>query len=189
MLKNYIKIAVRSILKQKGYTIINVGGLTLGLSVCLLIYLYVKEEVSFDKQHSNTENVYRLLRIGNLNGEPYKIAVTSSPFAEALINDFPQEVESTTRILRVSGLVSFEDKHFIEDKLMLADSNFFDFFSFPLELGDPNSVLALPNSVILTKETAVKYFGKEDPINKIITVDNQLEFIVSVCTKTSHFYL
>jgi putative ABC transport system permease protein len=147
----------------------------------------VKDQMSYDNLHTESSNVYRLLRVGSINDEPYKMGVTSAPFSEALITDYPQEIENTTKVLIASGLVSSGDKHFIEDKLFLTDSSFFDFFSFPLEFGDTETALDLPNSILLTKETAIKYFGNEDPINKIITVDNQLEFIVTgVFAKTTH---
>ncbi|MEQ8243004.1 ABC transporter permease [Fulvivirga sp.] len=180
MLKNYFKITLRNLLKHRVFTLINVAGLTLGLSVCLVILLYVKQELSYDTFHRNAENTYRILRIGNLNGEKYLIGVTSAPFADALINDYPQDIKSATRVFKVSSLVSAEgDKNFIENKLTLVDSNFFDTFNFPLEIGDQKTALALPNSIILTKATAKKYFGDEDPINKIIKVDNQFDYIVT----------
>lgn len=188
MIKNYIKITLRNLLKNSGFTFINVAGLTLGLTVCLIIFLYVKQELSYDTVHPNSENTYRVIRIGEINDEKYLIGVTSAPFAEALLNDFPQDIKSATRIFKLSALVSQgDDKHFIENNLALADSNFLQAFNFPLAIGDVGTALSLPNSVILTKEMAEKYFGEEDPINKTITLDNQLDFIVTgVFEETNH---
>ncbi len=180
MLKNYIKITLRNLLKHRVFTLINVSGLMLGLTVCLIIFLYVRQELSYDNFHSNSENTYRVLRIGDLNDEKYLIGVTSAPYAEALLNDFPQDIVSATRVFNVSGLVSHgEDKNFIENRLFLADSNFLETFNFPLEKGDKSSALSLPNSIILTQKSAEKYFGTEDPLNQTITLDNQLDFIVT----------
>jgi len=179
MLKNYFKTTIRNLWKQSAFSAINIAGLTLGIVVCLIIYLFIKDQVSYDNFHKNSENTYRLLRIGNINDENYLIGITSAPFAEAMINDFPQDIARTTRVLIASGLVSHDDKHFIENRLAFADSTFLETFSFPLEKGDKNSALDLPNGMLITKETATKYFGNKDPMGKIITVDNQLEFVVT----------
>ncbi|MEO1050062.1 MAG: ABC transporter permease [Bacteroidota bacterium] len=179
MLKNYFKIALRSLIKQRVFTLINTLGLTIAVAVCLMIYLYVQNETNYDGFHKNSENIYRLLRVGEINDEKYLIGVTSVPFADALVNDFPNEIEQTTKVYPNDGLVTFEDKSFLENKLFLADSNFLQVFSFPLERGDRSTALDLPNSVILTKATAEKYFGEADPIGKIIQVDGQIDLQVT----------
>ncbi|MEQ8924520.1 MAG: ABC transporter permease [Fulvivirga sp.] len=179
MLRNYIKITFRNLWKNRVFSAINIVGLTLGISVCLVIYLFVKTELSYDNFHSNSENTYRLLRISDMNGEKYLIGASSGPFAEALVNDFPQDIKRTTRAFVVSGLVTYEDKNFIDDQLAFADSNFLETFSFPLKTGDRQTALKAPNSMIITQKMAKKYFGDEDPINKIIKVDNKLDYVIT----------
>ena len=180
MFKSYLKIAVRNLWKDRAFSIINISGLTLGLTICLMIFLYVRLELSYDTFHYHTERTYRLLRMGDLNDERYLIGATSAPFADALLNDFPNDIESATRVFNVSGLVSQgEDKNFIENKVILVDSNFLETFNFPLAIGQKETALSLPNSIIITEEMRRKYFGDEDPVNQIITVDNQLDFIVT----------
>lgn len=180
MIKNYIKITLRNLLKNSGFTFINISGLTLGLTICLIIFLYVRQELSYDNFHANSENTYRVLRVSEVNGEKYPIAVTSSPFADALQNDYPQDIKSATRVIKLSAQLSQGlEKHFIENNIALVDSNFLETFNFPLAQGDKTTALALANSMIITKEVANKYFGDEDPMNKTITIDNQLDFIVT----------
>lgn len=180
MIKNYIKITLRNLFKNSAFTLINISGLTLGLTICLIIFLYVKQELSYDLHHPNSENTYRVLRIGDINGEKYHIGVTSAPFAEALQNDFPQDIKNATRVFKISSLVSQgEEKHFIENNIVLVDSNFLQTFDFPLKTGDSKSALSLPNSIVITEKIAEKYFGDQDPINKTISLDGNLDFIVT----------
>ena len=179
MLKNQIKIIFRNFWKHRIFSAINITGLGLGIGVCMVIYLYVQGELSYDKFHSQADRIYRVLRVGNLNGEKYLIGVTSGPFAEALNEDFSEDVEQTTRLYFGEGLVQHEGHSFLEKKFALADSNLLSFFSFPLALGDPATALQNPNSVLLTKETARKYFGDENPLNKIIKVDNEYDLLVT----------
>ncbi|ELR72877.1 putative FtsX-related transmembrane transport protein [Fulvivirga imtechensis AK7] len=179
MLRNYIKISLRNLWKQKVFSLINISGLTLGISVCMVIYLYVNDQLSYDSFHAQSDRIYRLLRIGNLNGEKYLIGVTSGPFAEALHTDFPEEVDQTVRMSFGEGLVAYEDKVFMEEKFSLADSNFLDVFTFPLAQGNPKTALDQPNSVIITGEIARKYFGDDSPLNKMIRVDNEFDLMVT----------
>lgn len=149
------------------------------MSVCMVIYLYVDDQLSYDSFHTRSERIYRLLRIGDLNGEKYLIGVTSGPFAGALKEDFPQEIVQTVRVLTSNTLVSYGDKAFMEDHVLLADSNFLDVFTFPLALGDPKTALTPVNAVVITKDVAKKYFGDKDPINKTLRVENQYDLVVT----------
>lgn len=179
MLKNFFKISFRNLWKQKVFSLINIAGLTLGISVCMVIYLYVDDQVSYDNFHSKADRIFRLLRIGNINGEKYLIGVTAAPFADALETDFPHEVEQTVRLFYGDGLVQYEDKIFLEPKFTLADSNFLEVFTFPLALGDPSTALSKPNGVLITKSIAQKYFGDENPINKTFRVGNEYDLTVT----------
>ena len=185
MLRNYLKTAFRNLWKQKLFSGINILGFALGLTVTLLIFIYVDAELSRDDFHANKEQLYRVLRVSDLNSERYRIGVTSGPFAPALLNDFPESIRAAARVMPSDGLVTVDDRSFLEDKFFLADANFFEFFSFELERGDPASVLKLPNSVVLTREIARKYFGEEDPIGQTMKVDNQFE-LGALCINRQH---
>ena len=128
---------------------------------------------------TKTDNIYRVLRIGSMNGSPYDIGVTSVPFAPALENDFEGLIQSSTRAFPDRGLVKTENIEFYEDGLLFADANFFDFFSFPLLIGNKQSVLDSPNTVVISKSIAEKYFGFENPLGKTLKVDNTFELIVT----------
>ena len=178
MLSNIIKIIYRHLRKQRIFLFINVLGLSIGVFICAVIYMYVKEELSVDSFFS-TPNTYRVLRIGEINNEKYLIGVTSGPYAPALQEDFPQDIIETTRLIPERGLVTYGEKSFFENNLALADSNFFEIFQYPFWKGSPETSLDLPNSIVLTKESATKYFGDEDPMDKVLVVDRELEFVVT----------
>ena len=177
MLKNYFKIAFRNLMKHKFISGINLFGLTVGLTCCLLILAYILNEVSFDKYHTNAKNIYRVERTflnpetGNLSLELGSIA---PPFAPYLLNDF-KEIKKLTRLLR-SGNTSFryEDKMFNEAEVYFADENLFDIFKVDVVKGNPAKALNEPYSVMLAEDVAKKYFGNDDPLNKEVRLDNQL---------------
>ncbi|MEO9965311.1 MAG: ABC transporter permease [Reichenbachiella sp.] len=170
---------IRSLWMHKSTTFLNVGGYALGMLCVLLLYFYVKGETSYDKFHTNGDSIYRVIRVSEMNGEKYKIGVTSGPFAPHLSMEFPSEIKRTMRVLNEEGLMEYENKTFQEDRIFFADKDFFNFFSFPLLVGDPNTVLEQPNSIVLTKKSALKYFGAEDPIGKTLIADRTYKFIVT----------
>lgn len=165
--------------RQRFYSLINLLGLVLGLTVCIIIYLYVHQELSVDKNIAVNPNTYRLLRKGDLSRSPYLIGVTSGPFAEALPVDFPQDVDRTLRLITNETWVRYEENVYYENNFTLADSNLFEVFNLELERGNKKDALASPNNVIITKEIAKKYFGNDDPINKVIRVDDLYDLIVT----------
>ncbi|GEO06950.1 ABC transporter permease [Adhaeribacter aerolatus] len=171
MFQNYFKIALRNLLKQKFYTIINVAGLTLGISCCLLIFLFVQNELSYDKFHAKGDRVYRVLRVAAMNGEEGKIPYTSGPYGRALVTDFPEDIQASVRVMPGNTLVTIGNKSFQENQIVLADSNFFQVFSFPLVKGDAKTALAGPDDLVISEELAKKYFGTENPIGKLVQLD------------------
>ncbi len=172
MLENYFKVAVRNILKHKFYSVLNIAGLAFGLTACFLIGLYIHDELSYDKFHKDPQYIYCIALHGKLGGQEIHTASSCPPLAEAMVNNIPG-VEQATRINQWGNLVvKFEDKAFTETKALLVDSNFFEFFSFQLLEGDVKTSLKDPNTIVLTKNTATKYFGSESAIGKIITVGN-----------------
>ncbi len=171
MIKNFFINAFRNMRKQRGYIILNVGGLAIGLTSFLFITLYVKNELSFDRFHKNYENIYRVKVVGQLSGGVLDQAVTCAPMAAALMSDYP-EVIISTRVTRLGAwLVQFGENRFNEDGVLFADSTFFRVFDFKLLKGDPNTALVRPRSLILTEEYAKKYFGNTDPMGKQVIVE------------------
>jgi putative ABC transport system permease protein len=165
MIKNYLKIASRNMHRQKFYAFINIAGLTIGLITSLLIVLYVIDEFSFDKFHKGADLISRVNLTGRMSGQEFKSIYTSAPLASGIIKDIPG-VEKTCRIAPWKDVTikNLED-NFLEKSVLLADSNFFDFFSFRLIEGNLNTVLAKPYSLVLTKSAANKIFGYKGPGN------------------------
>ncbi len=179
MFKNYFKTALRALLKQKLFSLINVFGLAVGLAVTLLIVLYLQAELNYDKSFAHGEQIYRVLRKSAVNEQGYLIGITAGPYAAALKNDLPESIRDALRVLPSDGLVTHAHHSFMEKKFFLADENFFEFFSFPLAQGDPASALANPNGVVLTAAMARKYFGADEPLGKALRVDDRYDFIVT----------
>jgi len=175
MLQNYFKVALRNILKHKFYSVLNIAGLAFGLAACFLIGLYIYDEVSFDRFHRNSENIYCIGLQGKLGGQEIYTKSSCPPLAEALVSSVPG-VEHATRINDWSNVVmKYEDKAFTESEVLMVDSNFFEFFSFQLLEGNVKTVLKEPRTMVLTSAAAYKYFGNESAVGKIITVGNDNE--------------
>ncbi len=170
-MKNFFINAFRNMRKHRGYFILNVGGLAIGLTSFLFITLYVIHELSYDKFHKNYENIYSLKVVGRLAGGVLNQAVTAAPVAQAMLNDYP-EVLAATRVNRMGAwLIRFGDKKFNEDGVLFADSTFFDVLDFKLLKGDAKTALVRPRSMVLTEEYANKYFGSKDPMGERIIVE------------------
>ena len=180
MNKNQFKIAFRQFFKNKTTSLINLSGLTIGLAVSMLIGLYVWNEWQTDRHLPHADRTYRLLRVSDINNEPYDIGVTSGPFAPALLQDYPDDVEEAVRVLDGNSLVTIEEQIFQEQQYYYVDSNFFSFFEFPLVYGNPTEVLNQPNTVVLSQATARRYFGDEkSAVGKTIKIDNSYDAIVT----------
>lgn len=194
MLKNYFKVAVRNILKYKFFSAINILGLTIGMACCLFIFIYVKDELSYDKFHKNVDNIYRVALHGRIAGQEIDVTNTSWPVGPTMAEEITGVTEALRLWPRGAGLVfKYGDKSFSEKNVFYADSNFFHFFSFRLLEGDPKTTLKEPNTVVLTPELAQKYFGNEDPIGKLLTIgnNNQSFKVTGVAEKApgnSHFH-
>lgn len=192
MFRNYLKIAFRVMNRQKGYSFINIAGLAVGLSCSILILLYVNYELSYDTYHKNVNDIYRVA----VEDKTFKWSEsnfwnsTPVPLKNAIVKDFP-EVLSATRINRRQLIIKCGNQVFSEDRFYMADQEFLDIFSFPLIKGNAKTALKEPFSVILTEETADKYFGKEDPLGEILTINNRTNYEVTGVLKNipenSHF--
>lgn len=168
MLLNYFRVAFRIMIRQKVYAFINIIGLSVGIAASLLILLYIADELSFDKFQKDVHRTYRIGFSGRLQGSEMQSAITSPALAEAMQREIP-EVEEVIRFgLWRTMPMSFEDKHFTENHFLVADSNFFNFFSFPLVQGDPNTVLTGTNKIVITESVARKFFGDENPVGKTL---------------------
>lgn len=171
MLKNYFKVALRNIMKYKLFSAINILGMTIGIAACLLITLYVVDELSYDRFHPRADRIYQVGLHGKIGGQDLMVANTCVPMAEALVSEV-SEVAEATRIANFwnSPTLKYDDKNFTEEKIFYADSNFFNFFGYKLLEGDPQTVLREPNSVVLTQSIATKYFGNDSPLGKLMVI-------------------
>lgn len=182
MIRNYLKIAWRNLTKYKFISFINLFGLTVGLTCCLLILTYIINELSYD-HYKQSKNMYRVERTF-LNPQDktinLQLAAIAPPFASLLTNDF-KEIKKITQILPSNGPTSFryEEKMFNENNSFFADSNTLDLFDVNVLKGNPGKALSEPFSVMLTEEEAKKYFGNEEPMNKVLRVNNQFDLKVT----------
>lgn len=177
MFVNYLKVAIRSMLKHRIYSIINITGLAIGMTCCILIMLWVQDELGYDRFHAQADRIYRVGHHLTLGGNTQTAISGSAPMAPAMIGAFP-EVVNATRINPAGRLsVKYGNKEFFEDRIFHADNSFFDIFSFPLMAGD-SAALAAANSAVITEKMAEKYFGDEDPIGKILRLGSQDDYVI-----------
>ena len=175
MLKNYLKIAIRSILRHKAYSIINISGLAIGMASSILILLWVQNELSYDRWHKHGREIYRITSAA----EDFKTAVSCSGMPRAFQAAIPA-IKNTVRLSPVhSTLISIGDKKFKENRTFYVDSTFLDVFSFPLVKGDVKTALMRPDGVVITEELATKYFGKDNPLGKVLRKDNREDVMVT----------
>lgn len=188
MLKNQLKIIWRSLLKNKMTSFINLTGLIIGLSAAILIGLFVFNEWQTDRSLPYPDQTFRLLRSSYINSEPYDIGITSAPFSPALIQDFPDAIEQTVRVLPAQSVLKVDDDVFQEPNYYYVDSNFLHFFGFELLYGDVATALTELHSVVLTNETAIKLFkSPENAIGQLIHVDNSYDVqVTGVLAKITH---
>lgn len=191
ILANYLKLTIKSLKSNKGYFIINLLGLIIGIISFILIIFWIKAETSYDKFHINADNIFRVDYLLYEEGilEQHS-ASGSGAIGKEIKNAFP-EVENYTRFTKAERLVKYGDKTFKEKNILYAQSSFFDLFSFPLLMGKADSSLLVINHAVITEETAKKYFGNENPIGKMITIDGVSDFeVAGVCKSipgNSHF--
>ncbi len=193
MFKNYLKVAFRNASRQKGYSLINVAGLSLGIAISICIFLYVRYELSYDKFNANYENIYRMSLNGKFGSNNINAAVVSPPMGPYAMQHFP-EVENYTRLHRQthSGYFRNGEKKFYEKGLVWADSGFFKVFTFPMLKGNPETALLQPNSLVLTQTAARRYFGDEEAYGKTLVQNDSKTYritgIVEDPPENSHFH-
>jgi putative ABC transport system permease protein len=190
MLKNYLRIALRYFLKQKLYSFINIAGLAVGIACFVLIVLYVQYELSFDRYHKKADRIYRVVahQPGNVFLGSDHFAVTQALLGQTLKEEYPEVLEAVTLDKWDDVLVSVGDNHYYEDGLLWANPDILDVFTFPLVEGDPTE----PFSIVLSENVARKYFGEEDPVGKIIRLQDKHDFKVTGVMRdvpqNSHFH-
>lgn len=191
MFKNYLKVTIRSFLNQKYYSIINTLGLSLGLSACILIFLYVQDELSYEHSFENHKDIYRLVQDFPMGDHLSQSASVPFPTKATMIEDFP-DIEKAALIFRPSSwgnavlLKQGEDEYY-EDDLIFVEPEFLDIYQFNFLKGNPKDRLIEPNELILTETTSKKYFGDENPLGKVLNADGNIELkIVGVIEDLPH---
>ncbi len=179
MFHNYFKVSLRNIRRHKGFSFINIAGLALGVACCLLISLWVLDELSYDKFHTHTDQLYRVESDQDYSGRIMHTVSSPVPLSAALEEEVP-EVQFATRFTRFGGLqLSFDETSFFEQNVRSADPSFFQMFSFPLLKGDPLTALQEPFSIVISERMAQKYFGDKDPLGQVILAENKFEMIIT----------
>lgn len=190
MLKNYIKIAYRSLIREKTHSLTNIVGLTVGIASCLLILLFISHELSYDKYHEKADRIYQLYIAASFGNNEIQSAVTAAPIKNTLELEVA-EVEHATRLLNITRpIIRSKENSYIAEDFYYADSNFFETFTVPFIEGNPQTALAKPNTMVINQEMARKYFGNANPIGRVLKVNQHEIEITGVTEKmpsNSHF--
>jgi putative ABC transport system permease protein len=180
MLMNYLVVALRNMLRHKGYSLINVAGLAMGMACFILIVLWVRDELSYDKFHLNADRLYLVTDYEKYaDGDELNFSVNPPELAPTLIREYPEIVDACRHRIRSDRVIRHQDRFFSEDALSFADPSFFSMFTFHFIEGDPTGALPSPNSIVITQRMATKYFGDEDPMGKTLQVDGRVNFNVT----------
>ncbi|MBR9998696.1 MAG: ABC transporter permease, partial [Cyclobacteriaceae bacterium] len=191
MIRNYIKIAFRNLIQDRFYSMLNIMGLSIGIATSLLIILFISDELSYDKFHQDAGDIYRVITKGKLGDEEVRnVAVSGAPVAEAILTTIP-EVKAVTRLQPEILIITHQDESLKEDRVLFADSTFFDVFSFSLLEGDKNKALKDPYSIVMTEETALRYFGKKavdrgEVIGNLLKDDDRTYAVTGIVENIPH---
>ena len=191
MLRNYLKTAIRNLFKNKSYSVINLLGLSIGITCCLLILAYVEYEFSYDGYHVHADSIYRIVSQTTTAGQTRESAISPAPMGLTLVRDYPEVVDAVRFMPTVKRIFIFEDRTFFQEGVYYADSSVFNVFSFDLLEGDPVTALEVPFTMVITETAARKYFGDESPVGKIMNWDNKFDYRITGVVKdppsNSHF--
>jgi putative ABC transport system permease protein len=169
MIKYYLKTIIRNLMRNKFYSAINIVGLAIGITACILIMLYVQFELSYDKFHEKADRIYRVNLLSVRDNNSYNLAKSSPPVRNVMQDEIP-EIEEAVRVTNYEQMVmQYKNKVFNENKWCFVDDNFFKIFSASFIYGEPTEALVQPNTVVITETTAKRYFGKENPIGKTLS--------------------
>ena len=190
MFKNYIKIALRNFKKQKGYSFINIAGLALGITAFFLISVWVTFHLSFDRFHENSPHIFRIMEKRNFPDHMEYGFRTPGPLAGSLEENFSEVKEAVRVAMTGERVIKHDDKIFFENGILTVDPSFLRVFSFPFVKGDKETAFSNLFSIVITESTAQKYFGTEDPMGKVLSLDDKFEFtvagVVEDCPLNSH---
>ncbi|NBP68762.1 MAG: ABC transporter permease, partial [Cytophagia bacterium] len=183
----------RNLWQNKGLSAINIIGLAVGIATCLLILLFVTDELNYDRFHEKADRIVRVVLKGKVNGEIIKEAVTPAPVAPTLKREFPEVAEATRLRKFGSTKIKYKNTTFSNNNIAFVDPNFFQVFTLPFLQGNPLTALNEPHTIVITKTEALKYFGNEDPINKLVELkDTGEQFkvtgIIEDVPAHSHFH-
>ncbi len=171
MLQNYIKIAFRNLWNQKGYTFINIAGLAIGIAICFVIFLWTQDEIQYERFHQNSERIYRSLWDAKFGDNEWVIPAVPVPVGTTL-REFPEVEQVTNLVVNSARIVRAGDEFIRQPNVIFADPNIFDVFTFRFLSGNPESALAEPNSVVLTDETALRFFGNQNALGQTLELSN-----------------
>ena len=193
MIKHNLKFSWRNLTKQKGLFAINIFGLAAGIATCLMITLFIMDELSYDRHNAHADRIARVILKGEVQGEAINEAISPAAVAPAFKAEFP-EVQEATRLKETEvPLVNYGGKRFRESRFAYVDSDFFSVFTLPFIKGDPTTALTEPNTLLITKSEAAKYFGEEDPMGKILVFEDwnkkfEVTGVIDDIPGNSHFH-
>lgn len=192
MLRNYITIAIRNLLRHKSYSLINIIGLALGLACSIFIFLFVIHELSYDAFHKHSDRIFRLTIDGKIDKTELKGSTSCPPAAATFKEEFPEVLEAARVINTGEHIIKYDNKVFNESNIIFADSTFFNIFSFHIIKGNARNALSSPRKIVLTETTAKKYFGNKDPLGEMLIMDNDTTYyevtgVVEDVPTNSHF--
>lgn len=192
MIWHSFKIGFRILQRHKFYSTINILGLAVGIACCLLIFAYVLDELSFDAYHEKADRIYRIVHYGKKGEETSYKAAVGAAMAKTLVENYP-EVENAVRFRQINSCtLNYEDKNFVENRIIFSDQEILEIFTIPLIAGNSKTTLREPNTLIMSEKTASKYFGSKNPVGKVVKLNNREDFIVTGVFKEiprkSHFH-
>jgi putative ABC transport system permease protein len=182
MIKNFIKTAFRSLLKNKGFTFINIFGLALGLSTCLFIVLYVVDELSYDRYNTKYESIYRINTDLKYGSTVNSFALAAPPVGAALVSNFPEVVKSARLSPAINIRFKKGNENIVEDKVLYCDGAIFDIFTLPMISGNPKNALTEPNTIVISESAAKKYFNRINVVGQtlMLATDSSIHKITGV---------
>ena len=180
MFRNYFKIAVRNLWRNKAFSAINIFGLAIGIATCLVILVFLQNELSYDRYNEKSDRIVRVVLRGAMQGGDIKESNVMPPVAQTLKKEYPEVLEATRIRTNGNPRITYGNKLFKEDAFAFVDSNFFQVFTLPLIKGDAKTALLQPNTVVISRSVAQRYFGNEDPIGKVLLFkDNNTSLVVT----------
>jgi hypothetical protein len=176
---HHLKVTIRSIIQHKGYAFLNISGLAAGMACCILIGLWVLDELNYDRFHENAPLICRVESDQDFNGRTLHIYWTPHPLGPALKAEIPEIADSTRAQNLRAQLIRYKDKSFEEYAVLSVDPSFLKMFSFPMIQGNPKNALSGTSSLVMTERLATKFFGDENPIGKVVNVAQSADFTVT----------